>query len=166
MAIKKISINIAAYIKSYLPAHWRQANRLKLFELLLSPFTVLMSEYIVWRNQAITQANVSNEKIVLEWYLNSLFDPSLKRIYILRRNITGVEAGLSGAEPSYYVEVGLSGTEPSYYVETTLSNEDANIGLYDFGVFIPTSLSSNSDAIKSILVQYSKANKNFGIFLI
>ncbi|MFN4249257.1 MAG: hypothetical protein ACK4EY_16135 [Flavipsychrobacter sp.] len=165
--IRKISISIPTYIRTWLPSHKRQPFRQKLFEVLLTPFKVLAgTDYKGWRDAAVTKANVTNEPISLQWYLNTLFDSTLKRIYILKRDAVGLVAGLSGSEPTLYQTAGLSGSEPTLYVAANIEGEDVNVGYNDFGVFIPASLSAQQDNIIAIVKRYAKGYHKFQIFII
>ena len=161
--IQKRSISISTFIKTWLPQHKRQPNRLNLFGLLLTPFSTMMAEFIVWRNAVIKKAYVSNQTMSIEWYLNELFDPTLRRIYIITNDAQGVPMGLRATEPSYKQAMGLRATEPLAKVAFPLRGEDPTIGLYNFGVMIPTALASAVDDIRGIVMQKKLAGKTFTI---
>ena len=157
------SINITAFIKTWLPQHKRQPNRLSLFGLLLTPFNVLMAEFITWRNAAIAATYVTNQKMALESYLNDLYDPVARSIYITNRQDGGMPMGDRDSEPTLYQVMGDRDTEPTIFATATGPKEDPNIGQYSFAVFIPASLAASADIIQSTVRKYSYAWKPFTI---
>ncbi|MFN4249047.1 MAG: hypothetical protein ACK4EY_15065 [Flavipsychrobacter sp.] len=165
MTIRKFRLTISPFIKQWLAPHLRLPGRQSFFELLLTSINTINSEYMIWRNKAITKANVTNEKISLEWYLNKLFDPTLQRIYIQTRKPVGIGFGLSATEPLKFQGLGLSGTEPTEYIGFPLEDEDPDVGQYDFGIFVPAALTAQQDDIMNIALQFAKANKSFTTFL-
>lgn len=163
--IKKISISIDKWIYAWMTPHWRKTSRLALYGVLMTPFTVMMSEFITWRDEAIIKANVTGETIALEWYLNRLFDATLKRITIHTNTDQGLQMGIRGTEPAKYQTMGKRGTEPTKYKTMTRVGEDAIVGTYDFGVTIPAAISAQEDDIRSIINQFRLAGKKYTIII-
>lgn len=161
--IRKFRITIGMFIHNWLPPHKRQAVRKSFLGVLLTPFTIMMAEYIAWRDDAVTRANVSNESMSLEWYLNERFDTDLRRIYIETNNANGVPFGLRATEASDLQAFGLRATEPSDTIAFPLRGESATIGFKSFGVFIPTDLADDEDEIAGVVTRYKLAGKTFTI---
>lgn len=160
--IRNIKITVSQYLPNWTPVKKRVADRLKLYRLLFTGASTLVSEWDTWRAKAHTKANVTNETISIEWYLNSLYDPALKRIYITTNNATGVSVGLRVPEPAEYLETGLRATEPGTALTFPLRGEAASgIGTFDFGVFIPAALAAYEEEIRAIVKIYSLAGKTF-----
>jgi hypothetical protein len=120
-------------------------------------------EYLAWRNAFIQKAYITNETISIEWYLNELFDASLRRIYIVTNDAPGVDIGLTASEPTEFKDVGLIASEPADYLDVPMIGEDADIGFYKFAVYIPSAIAAQSEAIAAIVKQKKLAGKTFTI---
>lgn len=161
MSIRKFRVTVKMFIKQYLPGFLRTAERLKSYCILLYPFEVLNDEWVTYRDQSVTRANVSFETGSLEWYLNELYDPTERRIYIETNDDDGLEFGLSDTEPDDFQEIGLSGSEPDDFVEIPLKGEHPDFGFKSFGVYVPTDIIAQAEAIKSVVNNYRWAGKTF-----
>lgn len=161
--IKKLSITIADFILSYLPSHWRLTTRQKMYRLILAPFKTMNDEWKVFRDDAITRANVSNQTMSIEWYLNKLFDTELERINIETNQGGGVEMGNHDTEPAIFQVMGNHDTEPGIYTAMTALGEDANIGMFDFAIYIPAAISSSTNDIKAVVKKYAYGWKTFTV---
>lgn len=161
--IRKFSFTIKNIIFAYLPPYKRRPNRLKLLGVLLYPLTIIMQEYKAWRDEAIIKATVTIEKGSIEWYLNYLFDPVEQRIYIETNNAEGVLMGLRATEVLDFQLMGLRATEPTDFVAFSNRGEHPVLGFASFGVFIPTDLAAQADAISGVMRIYKLGGKTFKI---
>lgn len=155
MIIRRISVSIYRFLQQYLYTEIRLPHTIKLFDVLLHPFSLMMAEYKAWRNEAIIKANITISKGSVEWYLNYLFDTTLQRIYIENNKGGGVIMGIEATETAMYQIMGIEATEPTLYVIMTIDGEDDDMGLSSFGVFVPTALISQADAISGIVNLYT-----------
>lgn len=162
MAIRKFFLSVDTFAKVFMMPHWRSASiRLAGWKALASPLKTILTEFKIWRDAAITRANVTCETISIEWYLNSLFDPVSKRIYITTNDGGGVPMGLRATEPANKVALGLRASEPANKVPMGLRGEDPVLGFYSFGVFLPASLNGLQPAIRAELQFHRFAGKTF-----
>lgn len=160
--IRLLGMNIPDFANNWLPVHQRKANRLGFLQVLLSPFTIMMADYRVWRNKSITRAYVSSEKKSMEWYLNELYDTDLRRIYIDSPDNTGLPVALQ-TEGLPDLELGLQSepTEVGNYAMIPLPNEDVETGMVDFVVHVPIDLTPAEAAIKKVVLNYKLAGKRY-----
>lgn len=161
--IRKNRITVNYFIRAFLPPHKRKPNREKLYNVLLHPMKLIMDNFIVWRDKEVIRANMTFETAKMEWYLNHLFDPELKRIYIETNEMAGLVKGDRTSEPAVYVVKGDRDAEPAEYVVGRVKGEDTALGLAKFGVYIPAALSGEADAIKGAVDNYRYAGKTFVI---
>lgn len=161
--IRKHRINIDLFINNWLPSHKRQTNRKGLLAVLLTPFTIMMGEFVAWRDEAIIRANVTSETISIEWYLNYLFDPTLKRIHIESNDGDGVILGVKTTEPLKFLYFGDKDDEPTAFQYLYKPGETTDLGTASFGVYIPTDLEDQALDIFAIVKIYKLAGKTFVI---
>lgn len=160
--IRQIKIEIPDFIYNWLPVHQRLMKRVKFLQVLMSPFTIMMGEYLAWRDKSITRAYVSCEKLSMEWYLNELYDTDLRRIYIESPDATGVYVALE-SEGTPTLDVGLESepTEVSDFVMVPLPYEDVDTGNADFVVWVPVDLVALELAIKKVVINYKLAGMRY-----
>jgi len=163
MIIRRFNITVSKFIKMFLPPYKRQANRELLFYVALYPLKVLQDEYADWRDKETIRSYVTGETDNLVWYLNTLFDPVYKRIYIETNEGGGVVKGIRGTEPDLYQVAGIRGTEPTLYTTKYLKGEDAVLGFKKFGVYIPSDIAAQAEDIKGVVNNYRFAGKTFMI---
>lgn len=163
MITQKLSISTHNFITGYLPEDKRQTNRELIYNAMLEPYRLMNEEWKTWRDKELILSKVTIEKGSLEWYLNSLFDPVDEQIYIERNQAAGLSMGKNEAiEPADYVSIGKNeATEAADKASISLRGEDPTIGNYRFGVFIPVSLSSSTDAIRAVVRNYNSSATNF-----
>ena len=104
----KLNFNIEQYVEDYIPPSLRKPVRLAWLDALTAPVRQMWEEYRYFRDEARYAAAVTGQKIVLEAYLNRLFDPMLKRIYLR----TGIDAG---AWVAYTRDLKIVNTSNGYY---------------------------------------------------
>ena len=163
MTIRKISITIEEFIRIWLPTEKRQASRVGFLRGLLAPFQVAMLQYLEWRDETIIKAKVTGETMSLTWYLNYLFDPTDKGIYIETATVSGLAAGDEVAEPSVFFVAGDEVAEPAQYAIIGAQGEDTNFGIYSFAVFVPAAIANTNTEIRAIVNCYRFAGKSFKI---
>ena len=162
--IRKINITIPDFVKNYLPIHKRKNVRLNFLYSLTYVFDIIKSEYIIWRDEAVTRAYVTGETMSMEWYLNSVCG-SGTGITIETAGASGVNAGLYATEPSTYISAGLYATESGSYGSVGLPGESTLYGTKTFIVKVPTAYSAWNDTIIAIVNTYRAAGKSFKIVL-
>lgn len=161
----KLTWTLENFIRAYLPPEDRKDNIISYHKMLLKPLDTLVQDYLAWRDEELIKSVVSAEKGSLEWYLNYRFDPVDQQIYIVRNQGVGIEIGIDEAtEPAYYAYVGIDfATEPASYEDIPLKGEDVTVGIYKFGVFIPTALSALTDEIRGVVNVYNSSDKDYTI---
>lgn len=163
MNIQLIRISLDSYIYQYLPPHKRTAGRVEFLNTLLDPFKTINEEWITFRDQAVTAAYVTAETISLEWYLNELFDPTNREIYIETNEGAGVPIGLRATEPDEMIPIGLRATEAADMYAIPLKGETSQLERASFGVFIPEALEAKENEIIGVVNSYKLAGKTFKI---
>lgn len=160
--IRQLEIDVPNFINNWLPVHQRLVNRLSFLQVVLAPFTIMMAEYKAWRDKSITRAYVSGQKISMEWYLNELFDPTNRDIYIDSPDNTGTLVALI-AEGAPALTVGLQSepTEVGDFVMVPLPYEDVATGNADFVVYVPIAYIAEEPAIRMVVLNYKLAGKRF-----
>lgn len=161
--IRLFRITIPHFIQSYLPPHKRMPQRILFYKIMAYPFTLMMEAFIAWRDSSVTKANVSNETISLEWYLNSLFDTDEQRIEIISQEDAGLLMGRRDTEATFYQPMGRRDTEATFYKAMPIRGEDLITGLFSFIVSIPEDIEDKTDAIAGIVKMYKYAGFSFKI---
>ena len=162
--VRKINVDILKAVGNYLPVHKRKPLRLNLLRTMMSVFYTMRTEYMLWRDEAITKAYVTGETMSIEWYLNYLCS-SGSGIYIETAGASGVAAGIILTETSIYVVGGIISSEPTKYVSAGLYGENSIWGTKSFIVYIPTAASGYNDLITSVVNVYRSAGHTFKIVL-
>jgi len=162
--IRQISINIPQFIYNWIPVHRRKANWVKFLQVISAAFTTMMAEYKEWRNASITRAYVSSQTISMEWYLNELYDNTLRRIEIVTGDVSGVLVALQ-SEAIPFILAGLQ-SEPGElgdFQYMPLPFEDVTTGTADFIVRVPLALTWREGVIKRVVNNYKLAGKTYTI---
>ena len=160
--IRSFVITVADFVRAFLPPHMRQTNRLALFRALAAPFATMSTDWDAFRDASITAVNVTGETASLQWYLNQLYDPTLRRIVIETAPPAGVVAGLT-TETTLYLVAGLTTETPPRFVSAGLPSEAPVFGLFDFIVKRPAALTSADAGITKTTNSYRAAGKLFKI---
>lgn len=153
--IRKISVTVEKFIQQYIFTEKRLPGIFKLFSVVLYPFTVIVTAYKAWRNDAIIRANVTVSKASLQWYLNYVYDSDLERIYIETNTGAGLIMGDEVAEPTLFQIMGDEAAEPTVFQIMNVEGEDTAMGFASFGVFIPADLMPQADAIRGTVDKYA-----------
>lgn len=146
-------------MRQYLFTEKRLPNVILVFTHVLYPFTYMMAQYRAYRDDAIIRANITVSKMSIEWYLNHKFDPELKRIYIETNRRVGLPLGVRGdaADDDFFAIMGdrYEAGDDDYFAIMTMEREHTQMGFSSFGVFVPTALIDQSDAIAGVVETYS-----------
>lgn len=158
-------ITVPQYVYNRLPVRKRTPVRVAFFQRLFTPFAVLMNEWINWRDRANTALRVTGETLSLQWYLNSLFDPTDRRIEIESAGLSGVNAGYEVTQNAYFMAAGVEGVQSG--VAVGLPGQDVVYGNVSFVVKVPyvvyvTQLYAVSHVVKT----YKAGGKSFAIIQI
>ncbi len=153
----QVGFDVQAFVRLYLPPTLRTVVRCGWMAALAAPLDKMWQVYDLWRTEARYAAAVTGQKIVLEAYLNRIFDPTQKRITIS----TGVSWGqwvaydpTGDASGVDYVCDGMAvGTAEQQGEDTAC----------DFAVQIPSVLSSRSADIRSVVAKYAIVGASFKI---
>ena len=65
-----INLDPIQFLKSQLPAHKLQNNRIKLFKIPFKELGTISQDYNLWRNTRLIEQNINHSTKVLEWWLN------------------------------------------------------------------------------------------------
>ena len=164
--MRKLYLHIGDFVYGWIPADKRLNIRLQLFTKLVTPFKVMMDEYVAWRDTKITAAQVTGETSSLQWYLNLLFDPTNQGISIETAPVSGVAAGVFSFSEPYIVAGATSESSGSLYSVITPKSEVPVYGTNSFVVYVPTALTAQQEAIKTVVRKYKAAGKSFKIILV
>ena len=163
--IRLLNIHVNNFIYGWTPAHKRLNIRLQLFTKLMTPFTVMMAEYVAWRDAQVTAAQVTGETLSLQWYLNQLFDVT-NSITIETSPASGVLAGLVSIPESPIVAGQVSVPETPVTAGLSIGTDTPIYYGKSFVVNVPTALTAQQDAIKAVVKKYKAAGKSFRINII
>lgn len=75
--------NIDDIPRQELPPHRQEPERLAYLKALLKPIKTLYNSFVSYRRVTIKKLRYNGQTIILQNYLNDLFDPTLRRIRIL-----------------------------------------------------------------------------------
>jgi hypothetical protein len=159
--IRKFKISVFRFIKNEMTNLSTYPKLVTFFRGLMAPFDTMAKEWDTFRDASITRALVTGESASLAWYLNQLYDPTLRRIYIATAPGSGVVAGLPSTEPTKYFVAGLPGAEPTKYAVIGLYGEDSGFMGYSFIVFFPSAIISSLTDMIGTVNQYRLAGKTF-----
>lgn len=141
--LKRLFFYWLAPVKRYLP-DGRLMLRLRWWQYLVRPLDMRLSNYADFRTQSVIAANVTMQKIVLEWYLQDKIDPS---VTIARAHDSGVYVSRSDAPVPKSLIAGLSPNETGVFV-----------GYYnDMGFIINAPQSVEIARVKQVITPYLRA---------
>ena len=121
----------------------------------------LNNDLFTFRDEIDSKVKVTGQIIYLEKYLNDLYDPVLRRIFI-----TSV-----ARPPEVYIRNNAEEFPQEVYLrnvseggaETYVSNSVENAGLFDFIVNIPTTVTFDTNVVRDQVNLYRAAGKEFDI---
>jgi hypothetical protein len=152
------------------PWFWRETvdnNETKLLTYLRSmikPIQDISDNLLTLQTETVDFLQYTGQHKVLEEYLNDLYDPTLRRIFITENDIAPldpIDIYISGETTSTPLEIYLSGETPLVPVVIYQSNEvliDNN-----FTVNVPASISFDILTMTNQLKNYTEATKVFNI---
>lgn len=157
-------LNTGNFIKDFLGRKFFKEIQYRWLFSLLKPVQTRMDEYDQWRKHQFYLINITGQVISLTGYLNDLFDPTQRRIYILNAN-------------DYYSGVWISleqEIEPTLPVSLISEDQGIFLGMEseqdlgtDFIVYVP------GDIYNQVLIpliaavhQFKLAGKTFSVEII
>lgn len=150
----KIGFDIDAFAGQYLPPILRTPIRQAWLCSLLAPLRAMWGQYDAYRTEARYAAAVTGQKIVLEAYLNRLFDPLEKRIYLRTGSDFGVWVAYDPAhdQGGQFVSDGMAiGSK---------NQKDTAFG-YDFIVEVPPGV--DTEAVRTVVKKYAVIGAKFDV---
>ena len=150
----KIGFDIPAFVRQYLPPILRTPVRVAWLSSLTAALEKIWADYDRFRTEARYAAAVTGQKIVLEAYLNRLFDPEMRRIRITYGQDAGLwvdyNADSDGGDEYLYDGVAVGSKEQGAADESE-----------DFTVEIPAG--TDPEAVRSIVNKYAIIGVTFNI---
>ena len=158
--IRRISVDIINYLETnLLPPHKRQRKRIAFLSGLLSPLAEASGAFITWRDDIIIRASVTGQIASLQWYLNEVLDPSLRRILIISGTIVGNPLSLRTEAGSHF-QMSLR-SEVGTAEGMVLRGENVTSLPLDFRIAAPASVDQGQ--VKSITDTYKQSGKLYDI---
>ncbi len=152
-----INFDIPAFIVQYLGKLFNRLYWHRWIYSLLYPLIQLWSNYKNWRENTYYLININSQVIRLEGYLNDVFDPSLRRIYISHfpGNYSGIYIALQ-YEATPFVNIPLlSDGQDGVFIGLASETSYA----ISFIINVPTALQYREHQIKTIVEKYKFAGK-------
>jgi hypothetical protein len=144
------------------PYFWRGGSFSAYIRSMLAPIQTNSDNLLALQQETVDFLQYTGQHKVLEEYLNDLYDPLSRRIFITENNIAGLDPVLfylSGETVSETLTFYLSGESNPAPLAFYLGNEAATGN--NFTVNIPTSIVFDVDIITAQLRNYVEASKNF-----
>lgn len=136
--------NIDNWLNQYLPPFKKQLNRVKWLRALLKPIKTLHTSLLTYRSEINRKARINGQTIVLENYLNDLFDSSDRRIYIETTsdlNLPVYSYLKSEGKPVFFYTAAES--KPVYFRSSTEIPSS-----YQFEVVIPVGVLTSAEEVR------------------
>lgn len=150
----KIGFDIPAFVRQYLPPILRTPVRVAWLSALTAALEKMWDDYERFRTEARYAAAVTGQKIVLEAYLNRLFDPSAHRIRITYGQDAGLwvdyDADSDGGDEYLCDGVAVGSNDQN----------DSDTGA-DFTVVIPEGV--DPAAVRSVVNKYAIIGVTFNV---
>lgn len=148
--------------KNLTPYFWRDGSLSAYIRSVLAPIQTNSDNLLTLQQDTVDFLQYTGQHKVLEEYLNDLYDPLSRRIYITENDIAGLDPVLfylSGETVSETLTFYLSGESNPAPLAFYLGNEAATGN--NFTVNIPTSIVFDEDIMTAQLRNYVEASKNF-----
>lgn len=153
-------LDFGALVKEALPTFKRKTRYLALLQAIARPLATLNQTFAAYRTQSLYRLRFSGQTIYLEHYLNDLYDPTSRQIYIenLEREFVYVYNRAEGVDPEHLFNLGEVDALPLY-----LKNV-AEIDLSDaFIVWVPDYVTYDETQIRAQIDQYRASGRNYSI---
>lgn len=147
-------------VRSLLPYHKRQTNRLALLRVVMHKFDQAMNWLADYRKEVRRSLNITAQTIVLKSHLNNLFDPSLRRIIIKHYDEQSLPIGLIADGVENYAAFKLNGETYTDIYVSLLGESQSELDV-DYIIRIPAGVSVNS--LLAELNKYRLAGKTFTV---
>ena len=131
---------------------------------MIAPVQDISDDMNTLQTNTLEFLNYTGQHKAMEEYLNDLYDPSLRRIYITENDIAGIDAvnlyqsGEVNPEPYTFYQSGEVNPGPIAFYQSGEAVVDDN-----FTVNIPSSIVYDADRINSQIRNYIEASKNWDI---
>lgn len=156
-----LNINFIQFLRSRLPYHKQQPNRLTLFGLPFRELDYLFTNYKSFRDEALIEANINHSSAVIEWWLNRKLSTGTG-ITIIENQVNAGFVELSNrAEADAFVE--LANRAESTDSEALANRGEPGTGTLstDFAVRAPAGTDKNT--ITEIVERYRAAGTTWQI---
>lgn len=164
-------INFKAFVTQYLPAIMRKPKRIELHDSFLEPMKELHDKFLQQRERIDYDLKYTSETICVEAKLNELFDPILKRIYIITNDdqidatyIYGRSEVIQDGEVEWLY--GRSETVPADDVVFEFGRDEQQV-VNDFTVYVPAAVfAAKLPQLIFEINKYKAAGLNYNIIQI
>ena len=156
-----ININFQQYLNRMLPAHKRQANRLKLFYWPFITLQELFESFKEWRADVYYRINITGQVLSMQSLLNRKVTGANENVLVKSYNDAGVWVQLmTEVGESYRVDASLA-SEALNTVNSALEGEVIESSEIDFYVYIPQNV--NRYEVEKWVNNYKIAGKRYQI---
>lgn len=153
------TVDYEALLIDDLPTFERGPKQVAWLQSVQYPLTQIYDDFLAAKAALDVEANYNSETMLFEHILNTLFDATLKRIYIDSYDLVGgvsVVASLqSEGRPKVNAYLQSEGFE---VLQANMYSEFATI---DFVVYIPAEISGEVAAIQRIVTKFKFGGKTF-----
>ena len=155
-----LNINFLQFLRSRLPAHKQQQNRLALFSLPFKELAGIWSSYKKFRDDALIEANINHSLAAIEWWLNYKLNTGTQ-ITIIENEVNENFVELANRdEGTDFVEV-ANRDEDTDFIELANRGEPGISISTDFAVRCP--VGTDTDKITEIIEQHRAAGTTWSI---
>lgn len=154
--------------ENLIPWFWREtkdgqgAKLVSYVKASLAPIQTLGDQLSTKRDDTLEFLNYNGQHKVLEEYLNNIYDPTTRRIFITENDIAALDevnmyqTGDVSVEPLVFYQTAEVNPAPIAFYQTS-----EGVSAFNFTVNIPTSITFNTVVLTAQLKNYTEASKYF-----
>ena len=152
--------NFQKIVKELTPHFLQGGTMIKFMNSWVNVLQTLNDSFYSWRSVKIADARRTAQTMYLQQYLNSLYDPTLKRIYITNQsaNMQQYVYNVGEDDPNFYL---LNVAE--YGDVTYFYNNSEIVTIADYIINIPVSITFVESIVRSQVDVYNVAGKEYEI---
>ena len=151
-------IDYILFLKRLLPWHKRKPIRLAFINVIANVMKGINNQFLTFISDTNYKLTITNQKIYLEHYLNDLYDPVLKRIFIQNLELQSHIYHYTALENKLIYEYTNAENMP-YYLKT---NAEQN-SQYNYTIWVPNDITYDENQLKSYVNKYNPVGKIYQI---
>lgn len=159
MSVRIYIVNFKKLVTQRLPVDLRQQKVMAFFLAFVSPIVTIYNALILFRTNMLYKLLINSQVVYLEKLLNDRYDTTLRRIHILDGKEYAASFLFTKAESKPMVIYRKSEDRPKFLY----TRGEAGQYTFDFVVFVPVSVTYDTNEMTSLVASNKLASKLFTI---